>query len=74
MTRRADQACFCDWSNYGTDRYGQPRGPRLLVLFGHVFGSSASFLDSNEPEILIPVEVNMADRTVMVILLSIAYI
>ena len=42
-------------------------GPRLYMIFGHVFGSSASFLDSNEPEILIPVEFNMADRTVIVV-------
>ena len=44
------------------------------MILGHVFGSGALFCNSNDLEILIPVEFNMADRTVLVVLLSIAYI
>ena len=61
-------------TNYGTGRYGRSRGSSLLVLFGHVFVSSALFLDSICTGILIPVEFDMADKTVLVVLLSIAYI
>ena len=46
----------------------------LYINFEHIFDHSALFQHSNELEILISVEFNMADRTVLVVFLAIAYI